>query len=62
MPYFMIVLIPYISLLNISWILKCLFLKNMEPLTLVSRKANNVELRPTMFVKVSILIYGTEEF
>ena len=35
-PYFMIVLIPYINLLNllnISWIIKCLFLRNMEPLT-----------------------------
>ena len=28
----MIVLIPYINLLNLSWIIKCLFLSNMEPL------------------------------
>ena len=25
MPHFMIVLIPYINLLNLSWIIKCLF-------------------------------------
>ena len=31
-PHFMIVLIPYINLLNISWIIKSLFLRNMEPL------------------------------
>ena len=31
MPHFMIVLIPYINLLNLSWIIKCLFLRNMEP-------------------------------
>ena len=34
MPHFMIVLIPYINLLNFSWIIKCLFLRNMEPLSL----------------------------
>ena len=28
----MIVLMPYINLLNLSWIIKCLFLRNMEPL------------------------------
>ena len=28
----MIVLIPYINLLNLSWIIKCLFLRHMEPL------------------------------
>ena len=27
-----IVLIPYINLLNLSWRIKCLFLRNMEPL------------------------------
>ena len=31
MPHFMIVLILYINLLNLSWIKKkCLFLRNME--------------------------------
>ena len=33
MPHFMIVLIPHIHLLNLFWIIKCLFLRNMEPLT-----------------------------
>ena len=31
-PHFMIVLIPYIYLLNLSWIIKCLFFRNMESL------------------------------
>ena len=35
MPHFMIVLILYINLLNLSWIKKCLFLRNMEPLNIV---------------------------
>ena len=29
----MIILIPYINLLNLSWIIKCLFFKDLEPLT-----------------------------
>ena len=29
MPHFMIVLITYINLLNLSWIIKCLFLRNV---------------------------------
>ena len=34
MPHFMIVLIVNINLLNLSWIKKkCLYLRNMEPLT-----------------------------
>ena len=32
MPHFMTVLILYINLLNLSWITKCLFLRNMMPL------------------------------
>ena len=32
MPHFMIVFILYINLSNLSWIIKCLFLRNMEPL------------------------------
>ena len=31
-PHFMTVLIPYINQLNLSLIIKCLFLRNMEPL------------------------------
>ena len=29
--HFMIVLIPHINLLNLSWVIKCLFLRDMEP-------------------------------
>ena len=44
MPHFMIVLIPYINLLNLSWIIKYLFLSNMEPLiTLEDNKDQNAE-------------------
>ena len=32
MPHFMIELIPYINLLILSLIIKCLFLRNIEPL------------------------------
>ena len=32
-PQFVIGLILYINLLNLSWIKKCLFLRNMKPLT-----------------------------
>ena len=32
----MIVLIPYINLLKLSWIIKCLFLRNMKPLLVFS--------------------------
>ena len=34
MPHFMIVLIPYVNLLNLSWI-KNVFLRNNEPLNTV---------------------------
>ena len=33
-PHFIIVIIPCINLLNLSWIIKCLFLRNMEPVSL----------------------------
>ena len=36
MPHFMIVLIPYINLLNLSWI-KMSVMRNMEPLTRLCR-------------------------
>ena len=32
MPHFMLVSLLHINLLNLSWIIKCLFLSNMEPL------------------------------
>ena len=35
MPHFMIVLILYINLLNLSWMIKCLFLRNREPLKIL---------------------------
>ena len=31
-PHFRIILMPYINLLKLSWIIKCLFLRDMEPL------------------------------
>ena len=31
-PHYRIALIPHINLLNLSWIIKCLFMRNMEPL------------------------------
>ena len=34
-PHFMVVLIPKINLLNLSWIIKYLLLRNMEPLTVL---------------------------
>ena len=40
MPHFIIVLIKYINLLNLSWIMKCLFLRNMEP---VRKSTNDVQ-------------------
>ena len=33
-------LIPTINLLNLSWRIKCLFLRNMEPLTLSDKLLN----------------------
>ena len=36
MPHFMIVLIIYINLLNLSWIKKMSFLRNMEPLKVLT--------------------------
>ena len=35
MPHFMIELIPYINLLNRSWIKKCPLLRNMVPVILM---------------------------
>ena len=32
MPHFMIILIPHIKLLNLSWVMKLSILRNMEPL------------------------------
>ena len=40
MPHFMIVLITYISLLNLSWIIKCLFFEEYGALNIKSVKYN----------------------
>ena len=57
MPHFMIVLIPYINLLNLSWIIKCLFLRNMEPLKL-QYKGCSGELPQDMFgVKLANIFF-----
>ena len=42
MPHFMIILIPYINLLNLSWIMKCPFLRNTEPLRIFSHGAVHI--------------------
>ena len=44
-PRFMIVLIPYNNLLNLSWISKCLFLRNMEPFTVI------LTIKPDLIVR-----------
>ena len=50
MPHFMTVLIPYINLLNLFWIIKCLVLKNMGLLSIwtdghVQNSASDQDLR-----------------
>ena len=37
MPHFMIVLIPDINLLKLSWMINCPFLRNMEPLNWLNK-------------------------
>ena len=48
MPHFMTILILYINLLNLSWIKKCLFLRNMEPLNEIATL--NVSVLPTQLM------------
>ena len=45
MPHFMIVLILYINLFNLSWIIKCLLFEEMDPLIVqnVSRQKSDAE-------------------
>ena len=43
-------LIPYINLLNLSWIIKCLFLRNMEPLTLDPKTKLPKDVRSLMIL------------
>ena len=47
MPHFMIILIPYINLLNFFLDKKCLFLKNMEPLNNVEREVQHQIIKST---------------
>ena len=50
MPHFTIVLISYINLLNISWKIKYLFLRTMEPLN--GQNNRGLEIASTMKSKV----------
>ena len=43
MPNFMIVLIPYINLLKLSWIIKCLFFEEYGAFKILRVKANSVD-------------------
>ena len=61
MPHFMIVLITYINLLNLSWIIKCLFLRNLEPLTFLCTTVITFSVRLTTSLmtrlKIMVLIW-----
>ena len=50
MPHFMIVIIPYVNLLNLSWIIKCLFLRNMEPFIFITVWANSADDKLIIFL------------
>ena len=50
MPHFMIVLIPYINLLNLFLRIKCLFLRNMEPLIF------GIEILFSDFIQVCLFV------
>ena len=50
MPHFMIVLIFYVNLLNLSLIKKCLFLRNMKPLECIHSPE-----RERIFLKILLL-------
>ena len=45
MPHVMIILIPYMNLLNLSWIQKCIFLRNMELLRCPWKQRAQNEIR-----------------
>ena len=51
-------LIPYINLLNLSWIIKCLFLRNMAPLRqlLYLIKTNFFHFSLLCNVKVNVFV------
>ena len=58
MPPFMLVLIPYINLLKLSWIIKCLFLRNMEPLNQCHYTVNTVKVMLSRSVNLLIFFLG----
>ena len=53
----MILFIPYINILNLSWIIKCLFLRNMEPFTPYLMSPTY----PLKFEQVHLTIINTEK-
>ena len=57
MSHFMLVLIPCINLLNLSWTIKCLFLRDMEPLRYINKifyVSVNISYR---LYKLSFMLY-----
>ena len=61
MPYFMIVLIPYINLSKLSWIIKCLFfLRNMEPLKAKMKKKKKKK-KKKQHLTVSLVVFSVRE-
>ena len=58
MPHFMIVVIPYINLLNLSWIIKSLFLRNMKPLKTcivgASNEYHNIRGKFNKFIELGV--------
>ena len=58
MPHFMIVLIPCINLLNLSWTIKCLFLRDMEPLRSCQKVCDAlVYLLDNIFIRFRTKLY-----
>ena len=51
MPHVMIVLITYINLLNLSWIIKCLFLRTTEPLKVKFKSAYTIYMHGNTYAK-----------
>ena len=71
MPHFMIVmiqLIPSINLLNLSWIIKCLFLRNMEPLihlftrVVQGRTYSTAQVKEPIFFFISRINFTIRDF
>ena len=58
MPHFMIALRPCINLLNLSWMIKCLFLRNMESLKFVFWKRKTINLLSSAVMEVQIFFHS----